>query len=300
MKTLVVCGATASGKTGFAVDMAEELGGEVLSADCMLVYKGLNIGTAKPTREEMRGVRHHMIDVAEPTQDYSVSEYAAQAEKVLADLSLRGVPALICGGTGFYIQALLFMRGMGGVPADANIRREYEAFAAERGQQALHALLREVDRESAEKLHPHDVKRVIRALEIYRLTGRKKSEQKDGFVPKREYVAVAFDHPREALYARIERRVDEMLAAGLVDEVESLYRGGVDEKCQCMQGIGYKEVIMYLKNEISYSTMSDMIKQNTRHYAKRQITFFKRLPQLVWLDPKRDNREFVKGLFHGN
>lgn len=293
MKTLAVCGATASGKTGFAVDIAEKIGGEVVSADCMLVYKGLDIGTAKPTREEMRGIVHHMIDVAQPTQNYSVSEYAADAEQALQDMAKREVPAVICGGTGFYIQSLLFERGLGGAPADEKIRREYEAIVREKGNSYLHSLLKEVDAESAEKLHPNDVKRVVRALEIYRLTGRKKSEQKDGFVPKRDYIAIAFDYPRQELYERIERRVDDMLAAGLVDEVEGLYRSGIDEHYQCMQGIGYKEVLEYLKNNISYSTMSDMIKQNTRNYAKRQITFFKKLPNLRWLTPGKDNCDTV-------
>lgn len=298
MKTLVVCGATASGKTGFAVDMAERLGGEVVSADCMLVYKGLNIGTAKPTPEEMRGIAHHMIDVAEPSQNYSVSDYEKGAEAVFSSLNARNVPAVVCGGTGFYIQSILFSRGLGGVPADEDIRREYEQIAEERGREYLHAMLREVDEESAEKLHPNDVKRVVRALEIYRLTGVKKSAQNDGYVPKRDYLAVAFDYPRAELYARIERRVEVMLKQGLVDEVAGLYRSGIDETFQCMQGIGYKEVLLYLKNSISYSTMSDMIKQNTRNYAKRQITFFKKLPNLRWLDPNVDNGKKIAGLLY--
>ncbi|HIZ04102.1 MAG TPA: tRNA (adenosine(37)-N6)-dimethylallyltransferase MiaA [Candidatus Borkfalkia avistercoris] len=298
MKTLVVCGATASGKTGFAVDMAERLGGEVVSADCMLVYKGLNIGTAKPTPEEMRGIAHHMIDVAEPSQNYSVSDYEKGAEAMFSSLNARNIPAVVCGGTGFYIQSILFSRGLGGVPADEDIRREYEQIAEERGREYLHAMLREVDEESAEKLHPNDVKRVVRALEIYRLTGVKKSAQNDGFVPKRDYLAVAFDYPRAELYARIERRVEVMLRQGLVDEVAGLYRSGIDETFQSMQGIGYKEVLSYLKNSISYSTMSDMIKQNTRNYAKRQITFFKKLPNLKWLDPNGDNGKKIAELLY--
>ena len=298
MKTLVVCGATASGKTGFAVDMAERLGGEVVSADCMLVYKGLNIGTAKPTPEEMRGIAHHMIDVAEPSQNYSVSDYEKGAETVFSSLNARNVPAVVCGGTGFYIQSILFSRGLGGVPADKDIRREYERIAEERGREYLHAMLREVDEESAEKLHPNDVKRVVRALEIYRLTGVKKSAQNDGYVPKRDYLAVAFDYPRSELYSRIERRVEVMLKQGLVDEVAGLYGSGIDETFQCMQGIGYKEVLLYLKSSISYSTMSDMIKQNTRNYAKRQITFFKKLPNLKWLDPNVDNGKKIAELIY--
>ena len=155
-------------------------------------------------------------------------------------------------------------------------------------------MLAEVDPESAEKLHPNDLKRVIRALEIFECTGRKKSEQRDGFEPRIRYAAFAFDYPRNILYERIDRRGGQMLSAGLVDEVESLYRDGIDEHCQCMQGIGYKEVLEFLKNRISYSTMSDMIKQNTRNYAKRQITFFKKFPNLIWLDPEaKENVERV-------
>lgn len=285
-KFLVVCGATASGKTSFAVSLAQKLGGEVVSADCMLVYKRMNIGTAKPTADEMQGVCHHMIDIAEPTEKYSVSDYENAALPICENLFSKNVPPVICGGTGFYIQSLLFSRTNGGAGGDESIRREYEKVAQTRGREYLHGLLREVDPQSAEKLHPNDVKRVIRALEIYRLTGRKKSEQNDGFSERYPYVAVAFQFPRDELYARIDRRADEMLAAGLVDEVRDLLDAGVTPDCQSMQGIGYKEVVKYLKNEISYSTMCDIIKQNTRNYAKRQITLFKKFPGLIWLDPR--------------
>ena len=285
-KFWVVCGATASGKTSFAVSLAQKLGGEVVSADCMLVYRRMNIGTAKPTEEERRGVPHHMIDVAEPTERYSVADYESAALNVCENLFSKNTPPVICGGTGFYIQSLLFSRTNGGAGGDESIRREYEEVAQIRGREYLHDLLRDVDPQSAEKLHPNDVKRVIRALEIYRLTGRKKSEQDDGFVARYPYIAVAFQFPRDELYARIDRRTDEMLAAGLVDEVRDLLNAGVAPDCQSMQGIGYKEVVKYLKNEISYSTMCGIIKQNTRNYAKRQITLFKKFPGLIWLDPR--------------
>ena len=170
------------------------------------------------------------------------------------------------------------------------MREKYERLAREQGKEALHDLLASVDADSAEKLHPNDVRRVVRALEIYELTGRKKSEQDDGFVPRFPYLAVAFDFPREELYARADARVDEMLAAGLVDEVHMLSER-VKEDSQCLQGIGYKEVVEYLNGNCSYSTMRDVIKQNTRNYAKRQITFFKKLPGIVWLDPKADDNE---------
>ena len=287
---LVVCGATASGKTAFAVRMAQRLKSEVVSADCMLVYKGLNIGTAKPSEEERGGIVHHLMDVADPSESFSVSDYERLALPVCERLLGQGKVPVVCGGTGFYIQALLFARRQGGVGADPVLREKYERLAREQGKEALHDLLASVDADSAEKLHPNDVRRVVRALEIYELTGRKKSEQDDGFVPRFPYLAVAFDFPREELYARADARVDEMLAAGLVDEVHMLSER-VKEDSQCLQGIGYKEVVEYLKGNCSYSTMRDVIKQNTRNYAKRQITFFKKLPGIVWLDPKADDNE---------
>ena len=287
---LVVCGATASGKTAFAVRMAQRLKSEVVSADCMLVYKGLNIGTAKPSEEERGGIVHHLMDVADPSESFSVSDYERLALPVCERLLGQGKVPVVCGGTGFYIQALLFARRQGGVGADPVLREKYERLAREQGKEALHDLLASVDADSAEKLHPNDVRRVVRALEIYELTGRKKSEQDDGFVPRFPYLAVAFDFPREELYARADARVDEMLAAGLVDEVRMLSER-VKEDSQCLQGIGYKEVVEYLNENCSYSTMRDVIKQNTRNYAKRQITFFKKLPGIVWLDPKADDNE---------
>lgn len=287
---LVVCGATASGKTAFAVRMAQRLKSEVVSADCMLVYKGLNIGTAKPSEEERGGIVHHLMDVADPSESFSVSDYERLALPVCERLLGQGKVPVVCGGTGFYIQALLFARRQGGVGADPVLREKYERLAREQGKEALHDLLASVDADSAEKLHPNDVRRVVRALEIYELTGKKKSEQDDGFVPRFPYLAVAFDFPREELYARADARVDEMLAAGLVDEVHMLSER-VKEDSQCLQGIGYKEVVEYLNGNCSYSTMRDVIKQNTRNYAKRQITFFKKLPGIVWLDPKADDNE---------
>ena len=287
---LVVCGATASGKTAFAVRMAQRLKSEVVSADCMLVYKGLNIGTAKPSEEERGGIVHHLMDVADPSESFSVSDYERLALPVCERLLGQGKVPVVCGGTGFYIQALLFARRQGGVGADPVLREKYERLAREQGKEALHDLLASVDADSAEKLHPNDIRRVVRALEIYELTGRKKSEQDDGFVPRFPYLAVAFDFPREELYARADARVDEMLAAGLVDEVHMLSER-VKEDSQCLQGIGYKEVVEYLNGNCSYSTMRDVIKQNTRNYAKRQITFFKKLPGIVWFDPKADDNE---------
>ena len=298
-KVLIICGATASGKTDFAVQMAARLNSEIISADCMLVYKGLDIGSAKPTMEERHGIRHHMIDVVEPSANFSASDYENRARPICNNLLNEGKIPVVCGGTGFYIQSLLFKRSLGNVGSSALIRKKYECLLEEEGKGALFDRLIRVDPQSAEKLHPNDVKRVVRALEIYELTGKKKSEQCDGFIPRYPYVAVAFDYPREELYARIDRRVDHMIDAGLIEEVRKLLEAGISETAQSMQGIGYKEVVQYLKNDISRSTMCDIIKQNTRNYAKRQITFFKKFPQLIWLDPKANcNEEKVMELLN--
>ncbi len=284
-KLLVICGATASGKTALAVECAKRLGGEVVSCDALLVYRGLNIGTAKPTKEERAGIPHHLIDVADPTDPFTVHDYERLALAAIEDISARGKVPVICGGTGFYLNAVLFRSGFGNAAADEGIRAKYQAIAEEKGKDYLHGLLRERDPESAAILHPNDVKRVVRALEIFELTGRKKSEQRDEKVARFAYEAFALDFPRGDLYARIDRRVEEMFEAGLVGEVEGLLAAGVPEDAQCMQGIGYKEVIEGLKNGYLRSTMRDIIQKNTRNYAKRQLTFFKKLPNLHWLDP---------------
>lgn len=283
-KLLVICGATASGKTSLAVECAKRLNGEVISCDALLVYRGLNIGTAKPTREEMGGIPHHLIDVADPTDGFTVHDFERLALDAVADISARGKVPVLCGGTGFYLNAVLFQSGFGNAAADEGVRAKYNAIAAEKGKEYLHGLLQEVDAESAAILHPNDVKRVVRALEIYELTGKKKSDQQDGRVPRFPYEAFAFDYPREVLYERIDRRAAQMFEEGLVEEVRGLL-AFVPENAQCMQAIGYKEVVEGLKNGDNQSTMCDIVQKNTRNYAKRQLTFFKKLPNLHWLTP---------------
>ncbi|MDE6412262.1 MAG: tRNA (adenosine(37)-N6)-dimethylallyltransferase MiaA [Clostridia bacterium] len=286
MKLLVICGATASGKSDLAVACAKRLNGEIISCDAFLIYRGLNIGTAKPTKGEMQGIPHYMIDVAEPFEKFSVSDFERLALPVLEDILSRNKTPILCGGTGFYMNALLYAQSFGNAPASEAVRKKYEGILEEKGREYLFGLLREVDPESAEILHRNDTVRVIRALEIFELTGRKKSEQHDEKIPRYPFVSFAFDYPREELYSRIERRVDRMLEAGLVEEVKGLLKSGVPENAQSMQGIGYKEVAESLKNSELQSTMSDVIKKNTRNYAKRQLTFFKRTENLHWLKPK--------------
>ena len=297
MKLLVICGATASGKSDLAVECAKRLNGEIISCDAFLVYRGLNIGTAKPTKEEMQGIPHYMIDIADPCEKFSVSDFERLALPILEDILSRNKTPILCGGTGFYMNALLYAQSFGNAPASEEVRKKYEAILREKGREYLHGLLKEVDPESAEVLHMNDTVRVVRALEIYELTGKKKSEQRDEKIPRYPFVSFAFDYPREKLYARIERRVDRMIDAGLVDEVKELLQSGVPEDAQCMQGIGYKEVVESLKNNELQSIMSDIIKKNTRNYAKRQLTFFKRTENLHWLKPssiEEAAREIVK------
>ncbi len=265
---------------------AQKLNTEIISADSQLIYRGLDIGTAKPTLSERGGIVHHMIDIVEPDEEFSVFDYEERATPLILRLISEGKTPIICGGTGFYINSLLFDFAYGNAGADKNIRDKYNRLLEEKGKEYLYALLTEVDVETAKKLHVNDTKRVIRALEIYELSGIKKSAQHDALIPKYEYLAVAVNYPREELYRRIDRRVDEMFERGLVEEVKNLLNRGIGENCQCMQAIGYKEVVNCLKSGDNESTMRDIIKLNTRHYAKRQITFFKKLPNIQWLEPE--------------
>ena len=295
-KVLVVCGATASGKTSLAVACAKKLNTEVISADSMLVYRGMDIGTAKPTSEEMQGVPHHLIDVVSPKESFSVSDYEKKALPIVEDLLLKGKVPVICGGTGFYLNSLLYKSQFGNAGANASVREKYEAILREKGKSYLHSLLYEVDKESAEKLHENDTKRVIRALEIYETTGKAKSEQQDERIPRFDFVAVSIAYPRDLLYERINRRVDIMYENGLKEEVRSLLLSGVSLSNQSMQGIGYKEVAEGLENGYSDEEIKELIKKNTRNYAKRQITFFKRMENHVCLAPQDATVERVLDL----
>ena len=285
-KVLVICGATASGKTSLSVACAEKLNTEIISADSMLVYRDLNIGTAKPTEEEKKGVKHHLINVVSPFDSFSVSDYEKAALPIVENLLAQGKMPIICGGTGFYVNALLYKSQFGNTGASEEVREKYETLYREKGKEYLHSLLAKVDPESAEKLHENDVKRVIRALEIYDVTGKPKSMQCDAPIPRFDFVAVSIDYPREILYQRINLRVDEMFENGLMEEVQALLASGVPKSAQCMQGIGYKEIVEGLETDVSIDEIKELIKKNTRNYAKRQITFFKRMENHVRLSPE--------------
>ena len=293
MRVLVICGPTASGKTSLAVECARALDTEIISADSMLVYKGLDIGTAKPSASERKGVVHHHIDVAEPTESFSVSDYERLALPVVQSLLSRGKTPVICGGTGFYINSVLYKSQFGKTGANPEIRKKYETYLEENGKERLHALLKECDPESASRLHPNDTKRVVRALEIFETTGRKKSDQHDLPVPRFDFVCVSVGYPREELYERINRRVDGMLNAGLAEEVRSLLERGIPLSAQCMQGIGYKEMAEGMRQGWPMTEIAELIKKNTRNYAKRQITFFRRMNNHTVLSPEHATAEEV-------
>ncbi len=283
-KIIIICGATASGKSDLAIECAKLFDSEIVSADSMYVYKDLNIGTAKPTIKEMQGIKHYLIDVVSPKQAFSVSDYKKLAEPIITDIINRGKVPIICGGTGFYINSILYDFSYGKAEANLEIREKYNALAKEKGNEYVYNELLELDRESALKLHFNDLKRVIRALEIY-FTGTKKSDIKDELVPKFDYKAYSINHERDYLYQRINNRVDIMIKNGLINEIKGLLDSGITKDNQCMQAIGYKEIIEYLQGNCTLEKAIDDIKLNTRHYAKRQITYFKKF-NLIALKPE--------------
>ena len=283
-KLIIICGPTASSKTALSVKVAKLLETEIISADSMNVYKGLDIGTAKPTEQEKEGIKHHLIDVIEPDKTFSVGDYKELAKPITDELLSRHKIPIICGGTGFYINSLIYHLSYGKGPGDIGVREKYNNLAKENGNFFVYNILKEKDPISAEKIHFNDLKRVIRALEIFE-GGRKKSDINDDMTPIYQYNAYCIDFPREVLYDRIDKRVDLMLENGLVKEVEELLDRGMTKDMQCMQGIGYKETVSYLNGDINYDEMVSLIKLNTRHYAKRQITFFKKLNGLIKLPP---------------
>ncbi len=286
---LVVVGPTGSGKTDTAVLTALAVGGEVITADSMQVYRGMDIGTAKPTAEERRGVPHHLIDVANPDEDYSVARYVAEADAVIAGLRARGKAPIVAGGTGFYINALVDRWEFPPRPADHDYRRLLAAQAAAEGAAGLHKQLQQVDPATAERLHPNDVKRIIRALEVHHLTGKPLSdfEYRPGAGEQRgPYRPLFFGltMPRDTLYERLEQRVHAQLEAGLLEEVRRLYEAGYGPELPAMKGITYRQLFGYLRGDYDFQTAIDLMVRDNRRYAKRQYTWFKADPRITWLD----------------
>ena len=283
---ICIAGPTASGKTALAVELAKELNGEVVSCDSMQVYRRMDIGTAKPTQEEMQGIVHHMIDVAEPDEDFSVSRYCSQAAPIVDDILSRGKTAIIAGGTGLYMDSLIQGNDFAPFPS-TGVRERLEQEAEAQGIQVLFDRLAAVDPEAAGKLHLSDRKRIIRALEVYLETGETITEhnRKTQLIPPRYsplWLGLDFEN-RADLYGRIDRRVGLMLEQGLIAEIQGLLAAGVPPKCTAMQAIGYKEFVAALKGECTIGEAADQVRQASRRYAKRQLTWFRRNQKIHWL-----------------
>ncbi len=289
MKTpiIIIAGPTASGKTAIGIELAKVFDGEIISADSMQIYKKLNINTAKATPEEQAEVPHHMIDVVEPYEEFSVTDFKERAEALIKDISSRGKLPIIVGGTGMYIKALLTNYSYGKSLKNESIREKYNQFLQDSGPEALHQLLKNIDPVSASEIHPNNTKRVIRALEIYEETGRPKSEQKDTQAESiYNDIMIVLDIPRDQLYERINQRVAKMINAGGVEEAKAVYNDfNLPNTAQCLQAIGYKEFLPYLNNEATLDEVSNNLAQATRNYAKRQLTFFRSFKDAVWLNP---------------
>ena len=298
---IILTGPTAVGKTDLSIQLAKAMNGEIISADSMQVYRHMDIGSAKVTPEEMDGVPHHLIDVLEPEEEFNVVVFQKLAKEALTGIYERGHIPIIVGGTGFYIQALLYDIDFTENDGDTAIRRELEKLAQTQGAGCLHQMLQEIDPESAAAIHQNNVKRVIRAIEFYRQTGKKISlhnEQEREKQSPYQFLYYVLDTDRKTLYERIDRRVDRMMEHGLVDEVKHLADMGCTRDMVSMQGLGYKEILDYLSGEIPLEESVYILKRDTRHFAKRQITWFKRERDVRWLELEQFQNDRKKVLEH--
>lgn len=289
---IILTGPTAVGKTALSIELAKRINGAIISADSMQVYKHMDIGSAKILPEEMQGIPHYMIDELEPEEEFHVVRFVEMAKKYLAEIYGAGKVPIIVGGTGFYIQALLYDIDFTDQECDEAYRSRLETLAKEQGAQKLHEMLQTVDPASAEAIHANNIKRVIRALEFYHLTGKKISEHNERERQKASPYNFAYfvlTDDRAKLYERIDKRVDDMIEQGLVDEVRKLKEMGCHRDMVSMQGLGYKEILAYLDGELTLEEAIYIVKRETRHFAKRQLTWFKREREVIWLD---------KGAYH--
>lgn len=295
---IILTGPTAVGKTALSIGLAKALKGEIISADSMQVYRGMDIGTAKITPEQMQGVPHHLIDILSPREEFHVADFQKRCKEAMEDIYARGKCPIIVGGTGFYIQSVLYDIDFSETEADTTFRKSMEQLAEKEGAQALHDRLEKVDAASARTIHPNNVKRVIRALEYYHQTGERMSEHNEKQQKKQSpyrFRYYVLRLPREILYQRINQRVEEMEKQGLTKEVEQLLAQGCRREMVSMQGLGYKEIIDALEGRDTLEHAYERIKQETRHFAKRQFTWFRRERDVTWLDKDKfaDEKELL-------
>ena len=284
-KVIVICGPTASGKTALSIELAKKINGEIISSDSMQIYKDMDIGTAKPSKEEMQGIKHYLLDFVEPSRRYSVAEFKKDAEAAIEEILAKGKTPIIVGGTGLYVDSLIYGIEYQDIQLDEKYRQELEERVEKEGLNKLYEEAKAIDSQAIEKISQNDKKRILRILEIYKATGKNKTEQeiesrKKGV--KYDYKVFAINWDRETLYERINKRVDIMMKQGLIQEVEQLLQK-YNEFPTAMQGLGYKEVVEYLEGKTSKEEMIEKIKLETRRYAKRQITWFKKNKQTIWI-----------------
>lgn len=284
---IILTGPTAAGKTKLSIELAKAVDGEIISADSMQVYQHMDIGSAKIRPDEMQGIKHYLVDILEPTQDFNIVLFQQYAKEAIAEIYAKGKIPILAGGTGFYIQSVLYDIDFHENGEDTAIRQELEQIAKQQGADYLHEMLCQIDPKAAEAIHANNVKRVIRAIEFYRQTGKKISEHNDAEREKQS----AYDSSyfvltdiRERLYANIDKRVDKMIEEGLVDEVKMLVNMGCKRDSTAMQGLGYKEILSYLAEECSLEEAVYKIKRDTRHFAKRQLTWFRRERNVIWIE----------------
>jgi tRNA dimethylallyltransferase len=283
-KIIVIVGPTASGKTKVSIDLAKKINGEIISADSMQIYKDMTIGTAKPTIAEMQGIKHYMIDIISPSESFNIAKYKELAENAIKEILSEGKIPIIIGGTGLYINTLINGVEFADIESDVEYRNNLIKYAEENGAYALHSKLEEIDKEAADRIDINNIRRVARALEIYHVTGKTKTELDKESIKelKYDYRVYGIQISRDELYNRINLRVEKMLEQGLVDEVRNLVQK-YNVSNTAMQGLGYKEVVKYLNNEISYEDMVELLKMETRRYAKRQLTWFRRDKRINWV-----------------
>ena len=289
-KLIVIAGPTASGKTALAVELARRLDTEIISGDSMLVYKGLDIGTAKPGKKEMGGIRHHLIDILDADAGFNVTDFINLAKPVITLLNQQGRIPILAGGTGLYIKSLVEGYQFNETSGDPEYRESLQRLAEEKGREYVFDMLRKVNPDAAERLHINNFRRIIRALEVYHLGGEQISEEKASELAY-DVFAIGLGWERSVLYERINRRVEIMIEQGLYNEVEGLLKNGISDSCQSMKGIGYKELLPAVRGEISLDEAADKIKQNTRHFAKRQLTWYRKMPYIRWYDAQAEADE---------
>ena len=297
-KVLIILGQTAVGKSKLAMELAKKLDGEIISADSMQVYTGMDIGTAKPTKKELAEVPHHLIDAIAPDKIWSVSDFVFQTKTIIKEIIDRGKLPIIVGGTGLYLNALIEGYAFPLIEANYEIRKRLEGEAKAFGSEHLYERLKKLDPDAATKIHFNDTKRMIRALEVIETTGKPMSQaqtKNEDSLPY-ELIVVGLEMDRKKLYEKIEARVDQMLEAGLVDEVRNLIKDGYDDKLSSMQAIGYKEVVAHLQGKYSYDEMVGILKQNTRNFAKRQMTWFRRFKNVNWINMEEMKIETILDL----